>query len=108
MVNKEVKMQTLDKEILKQKNSNIPFTKQEAIDYLMSTLDESDKEFISYTIESDVPELLLSWGEKILKEFCLYDGNTHLIQDCCKENPSPTNAAYEIVKGVWLNCQAKK
>jgi hypothetical protein len=81
-------------------------TVEEAVEWLMETLSQEEKEEIAALSEEDLIELHLSLGMAIRNEFGLWR-NSALLADCGRvlygqeRLPHPDDASMAIIKALW-------
>ena len=82
---------------------NYPKTIAEAVDRLLSTLSEEDKEAIKNTAKNDLLDLHFGLGTYIRNAFGLWDKNEELLKACCPHYPlcEADEASGVIIDALW-------
>src|SRR5262249_41550543 len=86
-----------------------PLTCQEAIDHLISKLDEPSKALVRDTWERDLILFHNGWGMGSRNSYGMWRGNTALVDSCAARRPGaerhPDEASMIIIEEVWKALQ---
>lgn len=85
----------------------LPKTVEEAVDQILSSMSESDKELVKNTHEEGLDSFHVGWGMGIRNGFGLWGSNKELLKACGSEDMDPDEASMVIIKAVWENLQKK-
>ncbi len=79
-----------------------PRTVEEAVDRLLSSMSEKDKQSFKNTPEKDLIMFHFGLGTHIRNEFGLWQGNTELLKSCEKESyfVDPDDASSIIIEAL--------
>jgi len=84
-----------------------PKTVEEAVNQLISSLSEVDKQTVKNTPESKLIWSHFDWATGIRIEFGLWNGNKELLASCRSVDMHPDDASMVIIKAVWKRLQEK-
>lgn len=85
------------------KNTLLPETVDEAVEWLITVLEDRHKMFLSILQEDDLIDLHFGLGLSIRNAFRLHDANSKLLSDCGVDNPD--DASCVIIKALWNKLQ---
>ena len=88
---------------------NYPKTIAEAVDHLISTLSEEDKEVIKKTSKNDLIQFHHGLGTYIRNAFGLWKDNKELIEACGQSYPIfvPDSVSEVIIESLWKKLREK-
>lgn len=88
---------------------NYPKTIAEAVDRLLSTLSEEDKEAIKNTPKDDLISLHFGFGTDIRNAFGLWKKNEELLKACCPYYPicEADEASGVIIDALWKKLKSE-
>ena len=78
-----------------------PKTIEEAVDILISSMPEGDREKLINMPEEDLINLHFGWGDRIRNAFGLWEGNEELLKACGSESGNPDGASMVIIRAAW-------
>ena len=78
-----------------------PRTVDEAVDRILWTLPDEDRELVKNTPEKALIQFHHGWGTGIRNSFGLWAGNTELLKSCGSEDMHPDSASMVIIRAVW-------
>ena len=80
-----------------------PRTVEEAVDRLLSSMSEEDKQSLKNTPKKDLIMFHFGLGQYIRNEFGLWQGNTELLKSCEKESffVHPDEFSSIIIEALW-------
>ena len=84
-----------------------PKTLEVAVNQILSTMRDKDKEIIKNAPEEDLIKFHHYWGTGIRNEFGLWGGNKELLASCGSTDTHPDDAAMVIIEAVWKKLQEK-
>ena len=84
-----------------------PKTVEEAVNQILSSMHDKDKEIIKNIPKEDLTMLCYSWGPRIRNEFGLWGSNEELLASCGSINIHPDVASMVIIKAVYKKLQEK-
>jgi len=87
--------------------SQWPKTVEEAVDQLLSSMSDEDKQTVKNTPESELIQYHFGWGTGIRNEFGLWRGNEELLVSCGSADMQPDDASMVIIKAGWKRLQEK-
>jgi hypothetical protein len=89
----------------KKQTKKLPTTYEEAIESLINTISDEDKNEVKMTPKEDLIKYHFSWGMGIRNDFGLWGENKLLLQSCAEqagvEQIHPDDASMLIIEGVW-------
>lgn len=92
----------------KKHNRRFPRTVEEAVDFLMRSLDPGVQEAIKQTNYQDLIKYHFGLGMYIRNEFGLWAGNYALLKSCGSADTHPDNASMVIIQALWNKLQGDK
>ena len=81
------------------KNTMPPETVDEAVELLMTVLEDRHKMLLAIMREDELIDLHFGLGLSIRNAFRLHDADSTLLRDCGSDNPDDTSAV--IIKALW-------
>jgi len=84
-----------------------PKTLEEAVNQIITSMHDKDKEIIKNTPKEDLIGLHPSWGTGMRNEFGLWGGNKELLASCGSTDMHPDDAVMVIIEAVWEKLQGK-
>lgn len=101
---KELKKRNL-KFYEKRYNTRFPKTLDEAVKYLIATLDQDVKDIYKRTQRHNLVNYHFSLGMYIRNQFGLWAGNYDLLKSCGSEDMHPDDASMIIIQELWKRLQ---
>lgn len=85
-----------------------PSTVDEAVERLVSRLDEESKRKVRETPRDKLSQFHLGWGMGIRNSYGLWAGNSRLLESCGPENLHPDSCSMRIIERVWERLQPRQ
>jgi hypothetical protein len=84
-----------------------PASVEEAVDRIVSELDEASKARVRETPREKLSQFHPGWGMGIRNRFGLWQGNTRLLKSCGGEPLHPDTCSGVIIEAVWRRLQGE-